>query len=227
MGKKGRGRGHSSSSRGRVGSPGIGRVKKNSANNAKTPAILTGIDDNNLHPLYVPRSPVRTRATTMNTGKPPQRQPGIGEPSSSKAGIPDIEISNVYDSLSDMSDEEDGSGGEGGGDRPVDNTAKEDGVITREKRMPPIHIPNTKRETVDKMLLEAKCAFILRVQEESVTVFSFAREMYGKILAALKAANISYYTHDPPDTVPVKIVLSGYAPRSIPELMDDLERQKN
>ena len=163
MGKKGRGRGHSSSSRGRVGSPGFGRVKKNSANNAKTPAILTGIDDNKLHPLYVPRSPVRTRATTMNTGKPPQRQPGIGEPSSSKAGVPDIEISNVYDSLSDMSDEEDGSGGEGGGDRPVDNTAKEDGMIAREKRVPPIFISNTFAEEVDKALLP-QCEYVLRVQ---------------------------------------------------------------
>ena len=73
MGKKGRGRGHSSSSRGRVGSPGFGRVQKKSANNAKTFAILTGIDDNKLHPLYVPRSPVRTRATTMNNGKPLQQ----------------------------------------------------------------------------------------------------------------------------------------------------------
>ena len=63
------------------------------------------------------------------------------------------------------------------------------------------------------------CACILRLQKESIKVVKYLRAMYDESLVALKAANINYYTHDPPDSVPVKIVLSGYVPRSIPELL--------
>ena len=49
---------------------------------------------------------------------------------------------------------------------------------------------------------------------------------YDTALATLKKANIKYYTYDTPNKVPVKIVLSGYAAVTIPQLLDDLARYK-
>ena len=64
---------------------------------------------------------VRCRIVTNGyTTAAAQQQSGSGIASSSKTVVPEIEIFNVYDSLSDMSDEEDGSGG----DRAVDKRAK-------------------------------------------------------------------------------------------------------
>ena len=155
----------------------------------------------------------------MGTGNFNQ-QPGEGVASSSKAGCPVIETSNVYESLSE-DDDDDGSEGEGDGDLPVLDTAKVK-LVTKEKRQPPIVCPNTLASLVDSVLMKAGCGFVLTLKKEATIVTTFNSEEYGKVLAALKAGNINYYTHDPPDKVPVKIVLSGYVPKSIPELMDDL-----
>ena len=92
-----------------------------------------------------------------------------------------------------MSDDDDGSGEEGGGDRPVSNSVKVD-TTKREKRQPPITIPHTLVETVNNAL--ADCACILKLLNETIKVVTYSRAMYDKSLAALKTANINYYTHD-------------------------------
>ena len=78
-----------------------------------------------------------------------------------------------------MSDEEDGSGG----DHAVNKRAKVE-MVSREKRMPPIYIPNTLYETVDNALLAAQFEFILRVQKETVTV--------GWSMLILKCKKVSF-----------------------------------
>ena len=227
MGKNGRGRGHSSSSRGRVRSPGFGRIKKSSVNDAKTPAILApGMDPSKLHPLYVPRSPVRTRAVTKTTGNPQQQQqqqPGIGEPSSSKTGSSAIETSNDYELLSD---DDDGNGDENKSDNGLPGNNKQGETKKMFRSQPPIIVPHTLSEVVDNALMPANCDHILRLQKDAVTVVTLTRPNYDTALATLKKANIKYYTYDTPDKVPVKIVLSGYAAVTIPQLLDDLERYK-
>ena len=85
------------------------------------------MDPSKLLPLYVPRSPVKTRAVTKNTGNP-QQQPGIGEPSSSKVGSSAIETSNEYAMLSD-----DGEGNNGENVLPG-NSKQAD---TKDKIQPP------------------------------------------------------------------------------------------
>ena len=66
---------------------------------------------------------------------------------------------------------------------------------------------------------------MLRLQKDKVTIKTFTRQSYEKVLGALKAADIKYYTYDRPDKVPVKIVLSGYPSVTIPELLDDLAEE--
>ena len=100
------------------------------------------MDPIKLHPLYVPRSPVRTRAVMKNTGNPQQQQkqqPGIGEPSSSKAGSSAIQTSNEYEM---RSDDNDGSGEENKSDNGLPGNKQ---VETKKlfRSQPPIIFPHT------------------------------------------------------------------------------------
>lgn len=220
MGKSSRGRGNSSSLRGRGQHGTSGRIRKSASPDPRRPAILlTAVDNNNLSPNnVVPGGSITTRSSA-NANKQQQQpqQPG-GASSTSYSGTsgtsrPAVPVSNDFDLLS-----EDDSGDEGDGKKQT-STSK-DGQskpAKKEKRNPPISIIDFPAGKIDNALMDDYCEFSMRILKTSVKIYTFGRPMFEKVMESLGKAKIPYYTHETPDQAAVKIVLSGYNVPNTPE----------
>lgn len=223
MGKNGRGRGHSSATRGRGQNRSSGRITKSTSPVPRQPAIaITAIDTTKLHPYYVaPVGSIATRSTagTSKQQQPQQQQQSGGESSTNNAGTstPVIPTSNQFELLSDngSEDEEDGQKQSS----KITPIPKQGNTSKKLKRNPPISIINLPAGNVDKVLMDGGCEFVMRILKTSIKVITFGQTMFEKVLSSLKSADIPYYTHEPAEKAAVKVVLSGY---NVPSTNDEV-----
>lgn len=51
----------------------------------------------------------------------------------------------------------------------------------------------------------------MRINKSSVNIITRDRPRFEKVLKTLKDANIQYYTHDSPENLPVKVVVTVFS----------------
>lgn len=222
MPKAGPGRGSSSAASRHPRSSSTGRVAKGKQTFAASTAIaqgsvcLDGIDTNLLHANYLPpsRSPIRTRqlsgASRGNSGQQ-QQQSTSG---STSANIP---TRNEFDVLSD-NNESDGNNTDDDDDDDLARTQEKGNTCntSKERRPPPIYVLESLADDVDELL--EGLAYCLKICKSSVQVITLNRRNFDKVVQKLKLRNFKFYTFDPVENVPVKIVLQGYKDRPIDQL---------
>ncbi|XP_038116633.1 uncharacterized protein LOC119768913 [Culex quinquefasciatus] len=93
-------------------------------------------------------------------------------------------------------------------------------TAAKERRPPPIFVVDTLADHVDE-LLEGQ-TYCLKIGKKNVQVITLLRANYDKVLMVLKTNNVKYFTFDPAETVPVKIVLQGYTDRPVEDLAGHL-----
>ena len=220
-----RGHGSSSAASKHPRSSSTGRVQKGKQNNAVSPAIAhgsvtgEGIDPNLLHANYSvqERSPIRTRQRSGTSG---QKQSTSG--TSTSANIP---TSNEFEMLSDEESNNNNSDGSGTDDDDDDGSTRKKGATTKnnspkERRPPPIFVLDTLADDVDELLEGLE--YCLKIGKSSVQVITLNKRNFDKVVKELKLHNFKFYTFEPAEKTPVKVVLQGYKDRPIPELKGHL-----
>lgn len=230
MGRNTRGRGSSSAPRGRGRASSCSSIGKTSSSGSKRSTNLLKLPSN-----YVPaRSPIRTRglAALANPDQPGTSGLSTNKPGTSSTAVP---TSNGFAALSDDNkgdDDDDVSGGDGVTTTPSQakgtSTAGEQKSKKSNKKMPPITVPGRPAVEIEGALADADCQYLMRINKSSVNIITRDRPRFEKVLKTLKDANIQYYTHDSPENLPVKVVVTGFSILVPPkEFVDVILAKKN
>lgn len=226
MGKNGRGRGNSSSLRGRGQNGSLHRTKKSSSPDPRRPSIvLTAAVDSSksTSSVTVPSSIVTRQMANRNK----QQQQSGGGQSTSNPGTSTLTVptSNDFELLSDNDDDDEGDDDkQSSTNTPIPAQGK---TTPKLKRNPPISVLDLPAAKIDKVLMDGDCEFAMRILRTSVKVYTFGRPMFEKSMEALAKAGIPYYTHEPADQSAVKVVLSGYNIPSTPEELKKSLKEQN
>lgn len=222
MPKPGRGRKKSSATSTAPRSASTGRVQKSgkqtTANTAAIAKVTDGIDPNLLHADYrpAPRSPILTRGKTASAGSVKDNEPSG---SKSSGGIP---TRNQYEPLSGEEDEEDDASMSSDNDDngPAHAAKENNNTRSKERRPPPIYCLGHLADDIDE-LLEGQ-QYCLKLGKAAVQVITLNKKSFVGVKKILHENRINFYTFNPGEDVPVKIVLQGYKDREISELEDHL-----
>lgn len=188
--------------------------KQTTANAAAVTKATDGIDYNRLHADYrpAPRSPILTRGKTASSGSV-QQESG----SKSTGGIP---TSNRYESLSGEEEEDYAISSDDDDNGPARRAKEKNNTRSKERRPPPIYCLGHPADDIDE-LLEGQ-QYCLKLGKAAVQVITLNKESFVGVKKILHENRINFYTFNPGEDVPVKIVLQGYKDREISELEDHL-----
>ena len=229
MPRAGRGRGSSSAASKNPRSSSTGRVQKGKHTNAASTAIAHGsvpgdvTDPSFLHVSYRPReSPVRTRQSTRasgsTSGQQQQQQQSTSTTTTTTSNVP---TSNEFEMLSGDENNTDSDSSSAGDDDDDDELARKQGKqkkcnSPKERRPPPIFVLDTLADDVDELLEGLQ--YCLKISKTSVQVITHKKLHFDLVVKKLKLRNFKFFTFDPAEKVPVKIVLQGYPDRPISDL---------
>lgn len=91
---------------------------------------------------------------------------------------------------------------------------------SKERRPPPIYVLDRLADDVDELLEGLE--YCLKISKSSVKVITLNKKNFDEVVKELKLRNFNFFTFDPAEKVPVKVVLQGYKDRPIDELKEHL-----
>lgn len=178
------------------------------------------VDADLLHPHYNLRRNPRTasldRHQQAKSSAIATQFSNVMDSAGTSTGTVNIPTHNSYELLDDL----DGA----------DTESQSMPTQTRTKvRVPPIHIIGLQINEIFHKLSAAgispneSCPYLLKHTKRSVQFLTKSKEVFAKTVAALKAANVQFFTHDTSENACTKFVLSGLPVVEIEDLKAELD----